>query len=110
LQVLSDEWRTANTRIVELERSEAGIANNPTITAVPDHLKDRAEQVKNAIPFKKSFQVVPVTIGMIDLDQLVVFQKHINTTYAAELKARLGATPSEEEIFELCLPLGDHQP
>jgi len=109
-QILSDEWRAANTRIVELEQTEAGIANNPTIQPIPDHLKEMADQVQNAIPFKKSFQVVPVTIGMIDLDQLVVFQKHINTTYAAELKARLGATPTENEVFELCLPLNDHQP
>jgi hypothetical protein len=110
LQTLSNEWRAANTRIVELELTEAGIANNPGIQPIPDSLKEAVEQVQNAVPFKKSFQVVPVTIGLIDLDQLVVFQKYINTTYAAELKARLGATPSEQDIFELCLPLNDHQP
>lgn len=107
---LSDEWRAANARILELEQTEAGIANNPAIQAIPDHLNDLVKQVQDAVPFKKSFQVVPVTIGMIDLDQLVVFQKHINTTYAAEIKARLGATPSEKDVFELCLPLNDHPP
>lgn len=109
-QTLSDEWRAANTRIVQLERDEAGIANHPTIDAIPDELKELAAAVQDSALFKRTFQIVPVTIGMIDLDQLVVFQKHINTTYSSELKARLGATPSDKDVFELCLPVERHQP
>lgn len=109
IQTLSDEWRAANARIVQLEQSEAGAADNPTISPIPDELKELVAQVQNASAFRRSFQVVPVTIGMIELDQLVVFQKHINTTYATDLKARLGATPSSEDIFKLCLGV-DQQP
>jgi len=110
IQTLSDEWRAANKRIVELEQSEAGAADNPVIEPVSDDLKDLAAAVEGAALFKRTFQVVPVMIGMIELDQLVVWQKHINTTYAAELKARLGVTPTDKEIFELCLPVNPHQP
>ncbi len=109
IQTLSDEWRAANSRIVQLEQSEAGVADNPMIEPIPDDLQELVAQVQNASMFQRSFQVVPPTIGMIELDQLVVFQKHINTTYAADLKARLGATPSSADIFKLCLPV-DHQP
>jgi len=109
-QTLSDEWRAANAHILQLERKEAGIADNPVIDPVPDELKALANEVQISALFKQSFQVVPVTIGMIDLDRLVVFQKHINTTYAAELKARLGTTPTEKDIFALCLPLNHNEP
>ena len=109
-QTLSDEWRAANKRIVELERSEAGAADGPVIDPVPDDLRDLAENIQNAALFKRTFQIVPVTIGMIELDQLVVWQKHINTTYATELKALLGVTPNEREVFELCLPANPRQP
>lgn len=110
IQTLSDEWRAANKRIVELEESEAGIADNPVIEELPEDMKALAAQLQDTNMFKRSFQVVPVIIGMVDLDRLVVFQKHIDTTYAATLKARLGTTPSDKEIFELCLPIDHHQP
>jgi len=110
LGTLSDEWRAANQRILQLENEEAGAANSPNILPLPDELKPLAEQLMNAGPFKRSFELVPVSVAMIELDQLVVFQKHINTTYSAELKARLGVTPSARDIFDVCLPLDHHQP
>src|SRR5215510_10724469 len=53
LQTLADEWRKANSHILQLERDEAGIANNPTISPLPDDLKPLAEQLQNAPLFKR---------------------------------------------------------
>jgi hypothetical protein len=44
---------------------------------------------------------------MVELDRLVVFQKHINLAYVAALKQKLGAAPSPEAVFRFCLPF-DH--
>jgi hypothetical protein len=57
--------------------------------------------------FKKSFSVVPTDIGVVELDRLVVFQRHINLEYVEKIKERLGKSPSDEMIFKTCLPY-DH--
>lgn len=60
--------------------------------------------------FQRSFQVVPAEIAMVELDQLVVFQKHINLTYVGMLQTALGRDPDEEAIFRLCLPFEHPNP
>lgn len=110
MQTLSDEWRAANDRINQLVVSEPDWANNPTIGAIPEALRGLVDQVANDSMYRLAFQVVPTTIGMVELDRLVVYQKHINLTYADELIGRLGAAPTEEEVFRLCLPIDHPQP
>jgi len=47
---------------------------------------------------------------MVELDRLVVYQKHIDLTFARRLKNKLGPAPSDEEIFRTCLPCDHPQP
>ncbi len=46
---------------------------------------------------QRSFALVPVSIAMVELDRLVVYQKAINVSHVARILARLGATPSDED-------------
>jgi len=110
LSELSDRWRKANDHIRELEAGEAGIANAAPLLPLPAELESlRAKVVADPI-FKRSFQVVPSEIAMIELDRLVVFQKHINLEYVARLKRSLGDRPTKESIFRCCLPCDHPQP
>src|SRR6266487_2803267 len=90
IAALSNEWRAANVHVQQLEINEAGWADNPTIGGVPAALQSLADQVVADPMFQKAFQIAPATIGIVELDRLVVFQKHINLTYTNELKTRLG--------------------
>jgi hypothetical protein len=109
-QQLADEWRAAHAHIRELEKLEAGWADKPEIRPLPPHLEPLREQVSKDLLFHRAFRIVPADIWMVELDRLVVYQKHINLEHVRHLKDRLGPAPSDEEIFRLCLPFDHPQP
>ena len=106
-RALADEWRAANAHIRELEKLEAGWADKPEIRPLPPHLEPLRERVSKDLLFHRAFRIVPADIWMVELDRLVVYQKHINLEHVRRLKDQLGPAPSDEEIFRLCLPF-DH--
>ena len=107
---LADEWRAANAHIRELEKLEAGWADKPEIIPLPPHLEPLVEQVSKNPLFHRAARIVPADIAMVELDRLVVYQKHIDLAHVRCLKDKLGPAPSDEEIFRLCLPLDHTQP
>ena len=107
---LIEEWHAAAAQVAALQRQEAGIADNPRIEAVPRHLEALCERVLADPVFRHSFKVVPTDIGFVELDQLVVWQKTVNRGHLELLKQRLGPTPTDEDIFETCLPYDHPKP
>jgi hypothetical protein len=108
-RALMDEWRSANDHLKVLEQQEAGWPDHPQIGDIPPHLHSFRAQVLADPMFQRAFDLLPTSIGMVELDRLVVYQKNINLNHVRRIQERLGAAPSEEEIFCLCLPI-DHEP
>lgn len=107
---LAEEWREANDRIRELKDQEPEWADSPEIRPIPDELSTLAGELKKDPVYQKAFRLLPARVGMVDLDRLVVFQKHINLDYVEELREQLSDEPDEEEVFEFCLPAEPSQP
>lgn len=106
-QELAEEWKEAQGHIAELEKTEAGAAENPAITKLgPEYEPLLMELLKDPI-LKHSFNTVPSEIALVELDRLVVHQKHIDLTFVGELQKKLGPGPTQAEIFRTCLPY-DH--
>jgi hypothetical protein len=103
---LVEEWQAANNVVCSLEKEEAGLADNPSIEPVEPGNELLLEFLKAPL-VRHSFNTVPTEVAYVELDRMVVYQHHIDLTFAQELKDRLGASPSEEEIFRVCLPC-DH--
>jgi hypothetical protein len=106
-RTLTEEWRLANDHICDLEQKEAGWANNPPIGDLPPELDTLVNEVLRDPIFSRSFPFVPCDIKIVELDRLVVFQKQINLNYVRQLRRTIGAEPTQEAIFRLCLP-SDH--
>lgn len=102
---LAESWRKANDHVQELRKAEPEYANAPTIADLPEHLRSLGEQVLADPIVQRSYSLVPVRIGVVELDKLVVFQKHINLAHVARLRDQLGDEPTEEHVFGLCLPI-----
>ncbi len=100
---LMAEWRTANDRIRELERIEAGIADGAAPGPLPPELEALAESAKATPLFRRAFQMVSTEIAMVELDRLVVFQKHINLSQVRRIRERLDENPSAEDVFHTCI-------
>src|SRR6185436_5907214 len=50
-----------------------------------------------------NFNTVSTEVAWVELDRLVVYQKHIDLTFVRQLKKKLGPAPSDEDIFRTCL-------
>lgn len=106
---LMAEWQAAKELIRTLKTEEAGCADNPVTRPVPVDKKYEAllvEFLKDPL-VKNGFNTVPTEVAFVELDSLIVYQKHIDLTFVPHLKKKLGPAPADEEIFRTCLPY-DH--
>ena len=107
---LTDEWRAAQDYIQKLAKDETGIADRPPLATLDARLAPLREQLLKNPLIVHGFNTVPTNIAMVELDRMVVYQKHIDLAYVRHLKDKLGPAPTEEEIFRLCLPCDPPQP
>ena len=107
---LAQEWRKANDHLRLLEASEAGWADSPPIGALPPGLHTYAELLRADPAFRQTHGFVPTEISIVELDRLVVFQKHINLTQVEIIKQELGANPGPEVIARIALGLSRYSP
>jgi hypothetical protein len=108
--VLTDEWNAASDYIRSLEKEEAGLADDPAITKLgPEYEPLLIEFLKDPL-IQNGFNTVPTEVAIIELDRLVVYQKHIDLTYVRQLQKRLSSAPGMEELFRTCLPYDHPQP
>jgi hypothetical protein len=101
---LIEEWQEANKVVSALEKDEAGLADDPPITKLgPEYEPLLVEFLKDPL-VQNGFNTVPTEVAFVELDRLVVYQKHIDLTFVRQLEKKLGASPSDEDIFRTCLP------
>jgi hypothetical protein len=103
---LVDEWRIANDYYYDLEESEAGIADKVECRDLDPALDSLAKKAMDSPQYRNTFDTLPTTFAMVELDRLVVFQPHVARHFVETLKAKLGPKPSPEALFDFCLPLG----
>lgn len=106
---LTSEWQAASDHYQLLAQQEAGAADEASIVPVSIDAKSEPMLIKLLQDplIKDGFDDVPSQVAYVDLDQLVVYQNHIDLTFVKQLQSKIGATPSDEEIFRTCLPY-DH--
>jgi hypothetical protein len=105
-RVLGETWQRAHERLRRLETEEAGLADNPPIRPLGPEYESLLLELLGDPLIQHGFNTVPTDVALVELDRLVVYQKHIDLTYARQLAARLGQ-PSEAQVFRTCL-LHDH--
>ena len=100
---LTEEWQAANDVIRVLEKEEAGLADKPTIEPVSPDCELLLEFLKDPL-VRNSFNTVPTEVAYVNLNELVVYQHHIDLTFVRQLEQGLKPIISEEKIFRFCLP------
>ena len=102
---LTAEWRAANDYYEELEKSEAGIANQGSHRELDAGLARLAAQVQAHPHYRRCFNTLPSSFGMVELDKLIVCQRHVTHNFVEAIKARVGPAPDPEALFRFCMPL-----
>jgi hypothetical protein len=102
---LAHGWRVANDHVTELEITEAGFADDVLVAAPPESLAPLAEAVLGNPAIQRSYALMPISIGIVELDRLVVHQKAIDLGQIERLDPLIGNSPTEEDIFRICFPI-----
>lgn len=107
---LADLWRSGLARVEQLEREEPAAANDPEMRKLgPEYEPLLIELLRDPL-IRGNFNTVGTDIALVELDSLVVYQRHIDLTHARRTEARLGASPTFDEIFRVCLPWDHPKP
>lgn len=102
---LTARWREANNLYYQLEQDEAGIADRISCKPLDKRLTKLVTQLEENDWFRSSFDNLPYTIELVELDKLVVSQIEVENGFSQSLAVRLGAAPTPEQLFRFCLPL-----
>ncbi len=104
-RALTDEWRAANDHYYDLEESEAGIADEAECLPLHPALGPLVEELEADPFYRQSFDSLPVSVAMVELDRLIVYQSHIANLFSDARARALGPAPDPETLFRFCLPL-----
>jgi hypothetical protein len=101
---LVDEWRAANDYYGELEKTEAGIADEVEIHDLEPAMRPLADEVISDGRFCRSFDTLPTRFAMVELDRLMVGHPYVSVHHTARLKTRINKSSTPEALFRFCLP------
>lgn len=107
---LVDAWRVANDYYAELEQTEAGIADQAECLDLPKSLSPLAAELAETPSFRRTFDRMPTTFGMVELAKIVVSQRRVTLPFVEALQARLGSARDLETLFRFCQPMQRRDP
>jgi hypothetical protein len=104
-RAVCDEWRAANDRYYDLEKREAGSADKAECLELPPAMRPLADALAARPSFRITWDCLPTSFGMVELDRLVVYQRHVTLPFVEALQAQLAPPPDPEGLFRFCQPL-----
>lgn len=104
-RMLADEWRTANDFYYDLETTEAGIADTIECRPFDRRLARLASALEANDWFRNSFDNLPYSFELVELDKLVVSQLQVERGHLQIAAAQLGQRPAPADLFRFCLPV-----
>lgn len=104
-RALTARWREANDLYYQLEQDEAGIADSIACRPLDRRLAGIAARLEANPWFRNSFDNLPYSIELVELDKLVVSQIQVENGFSHAIAARLGPKPTPAQLFRFCLPV-----
>jgi len=98
---LTNEWRDARSRLLDLESSESNIADNAITESLPDDMAQIAKAQLMRPEAQTGFRLLPCAWRMVPIDSLVVMQQHINLRFIDQITAALSRSPTQNALIRL---------
>lgn len=99
---LAESWRDAATVYDALSVSEPYPGEAPVVFPIPDAMREHCDRLLSQAHIQREFDIVPVTLGMIPVAQLVCAQQRLDVRPSPpDVRQR----PSDAALFATCLPL-----
>ena len=101
---IATQWKRASAIVKELQRDEASRADGAATTPLGPEYEPLLLELFQDQLIRNGFNTVPTDIALVELDKLVVYQKHIDLPFAQQRASRLGPIPDRAAVFRICLP------
>lgn len=98
-------WRKANDHLADLEQTEAGLADRIRCKKLPKAMRPLADELQQQDMFRDTFDRVATSIEMVELDRIVVSQRHVTLPFVQDRAATLDPAMSAPDLFRFCQPL-----
>lgn len=105
-----EEWRTGNDHYAILEEEEAGLADEVEILPLPADMAAAAGKLSEQPVFRSTFDKVQTDFALVELDKIVVTQRHVTLPFIKGHAEKMAHHPQGEELFNFCQPVERRDP
>lgn len=105
-----DAWRAANDHYAALERREAGYVEGARVRPLPAQLQAAGAEILAHPRTRATFDQLPIELGLVELDRLIVSQPHVTLPFVDDLAARAPARDDLAGLLGFCQPLDRTDP
>jgi hypothetical protein len=96
-------WGELQPRVADLLQREVGLADKIHIADVPDAHNARLAAFAADPLFQKTFQTLPSTFALVEVDKLIAPQRTVNLDYVKRLSKSFPQAPTAQELLEICV-------
>ena len=101
LPSILDSWRSLQARVKELAKAEAGFPDTIAADPLPNEYKGTLDSFAADELFKKTFQQLPISFALVEIDRLVAAQRAVNLNYVERLIERYPEHPTLERLLNI---------
>lgn len=108
---LRQRWEAARCRLGQQKSTSGETFERPAWEPPSDEFLALAEREERRCAGRTSARArhgLPRRWAWVDLDRVIVWQRHVNCTFAAEVTARIGDSPTDADLISIAM--GTHWP
>lgn len=103
LPEIMKRWVDLRPTIAALEATQASLAESIAIQEMPPTMREQLASIESDPLFSKTFSMLATSFAMVEIDKLIAPQRTINRDYADRLRAKYPASPTLDDLVEICL-------
>lgn len=96
-------WKQAQIRVEEIMQRERKVADAVRYEPIGKEWNEWLANLSRELLFQKTFQNLPVSFRLVEVDCLIAPQRTVNATYVEELKKNFPKELGMKELLEICL-------
>lgn len=105
LPEILEYWKKANNKFISLRESENRIAETIEIKDIDSKFDDKVKEIRNDPHFKTTFGDFITEFKLVEIGKMIAFRGDIASDYLDKINKSSPNKPSDEMVFDTCLPL-----
>jgi hypothetical protein len=105
--LFGQKYQGVQPRVADLIRREAGIADAIRLADIPAQHQPKLDSFAADNLFQKTFSVLPVSFGLVEIDKLVAPQRTVNLDYVGRLVVSEKSQPGRALEYLYCSDAGN---